>query len=277
MQPTNPVMYPIPMCMDVGQTITPDSARPNNVMTCVVACKAIGHCVEGILVQGENGEPLLSRYDERTNFVERGVLSTPPRPGMTRTECFILGQWVRTHIRDMPGKSVVHTDDRGDGCDGCALILFSDQTYWKVRAEDEYGMHILNYVDLTLRDLKQFELVTDEDWASHEGESKCAAIAEQERSGRRLLAQAIQFMGRQAIREAVKPTVLEEEVSLWEREAQEAEDRRKSQKYVEAVRDRMANGGPRSVKEGETVAEALDREVEEALQPLTKEGEDIPN
>ncbi|MHC4296480.1 MAG: hypothetical protein ACYS7Y_04200 [Planctomycetota bacterium] len=258
MKPTNPTMYPVPMDMDVGHNITPGSNVPGTrVKTCIVACKAVGHCDEGIIVLID-GEAYI---DQGRCFIDTGILRTPPKAGMTRTEAIILGQWVRTYIRDMPGKSVTHTDSGM----GSMLILFSDKSYYKVQAADDYdGCHDLDWENLTLRDLRRAELVTDEDWANHERESHKAAVAEQVRSGRRLLAQAVQFMGRKAIREAIAPTVLEEEVSMWERQALADEERKKAADYRDAVQTVM-DAPPSERIAGMTIAEQLDKEVSESL------------
>jgi len=147
------------------------------------------------------------------NSVELAVKDENPnvKPGQSLTEARSLGNYQQVgpnDIEEIEGKKILKwTYDSFDNF----LMVFEDGTYLKMELDTgaNYESPHLRMEEITLGDLHLLKLIPEETWAEHLAEKKKQRAVQNEIHGAHQLAEAIDNLGIERVKEMVAKTAPE--------------------------------------------------------------------
>lgn len=180
------------------QVLFPHPCEPGDVINipghkkwdCVTPCTIIGHLVEnGIPVIGSANGPKIIDGE----LVPQGYLRTPGRSGQTSLAVMTLGDYKRLPVEDMKGRRFIHCRYRSE----LLLLIDEEKNYVKlVPCEARYDDPCcFDSERLTMDDLRDLELLSDEDWERHKDQQKVQHQTSIKRQGKTALEKALRLLG----------------------------------------------------------------------------------
>lgn len=188
------------------QTLFPHPCGPGDVVSieghekwvCIIPCTVIGNLVEnGIPVIGSTDGPKIIDGE----LVPQGYLRTPGRSEQASLEVMILGEYKRLNVEDMKGRRFIHCRFHSE----LLLLIDEEKNYvklvpYKSRYDDPYRF---DSESLTMDDLQDLGLLSDEDWERHKDQQKAKHADSVKRLGRASLKKALQILGPTAVKKII--------------------------------------------------------------------------
>lgn len=163
-------------CMALPQTVGQRVGIEGTDWICVKDSTFIGWTIESLepVLLGPDG-PVL--YDGQ--YVKASHFKTFPKPGQTHTEIMTLAEYERINPCDLVGKNITHVNLDYN----VFVAICDDKTYVKLKpGYEQYDGDLELYNnDLSIHDLKQLDILSNDEWATHQAEFKARRIQDNAR------------------------------------------------------------------------------------------------
>lgn len=180
------------------QTLFPHPCEPGGIITieghktwdCVVPCTVIGFMLDsGIpVIKDADGPRVVSG-----ELIPQGQLRTLGRAGQTPLEVMTLGEYAQVSPRAMAGRKIAHCHYTSTEL----ILIDGEKNYTKlVPCEAQYDEPTrFEWEPLTMSDLREFGLLSEEDWERYGRQQKARHAETARRRGKQALVKALRILG----------------------------------------------------------------------------------
>jgi len=164
---------------------------------CVIPCELIGCTVAG-------GQPVLKGPDgpkhNEGELILSHLLRTKGKPGQVPVEVMTLGAYRHVEPNDLVGRTIINVRETSYGL----ILICPDKDYVKQIVNSDFDDNYLRSDDLTMVDLNDMGLLSEETWNEYETQRQEVKGDEMARSGRLQLNTAIRNLGIDRVKEIVE-------------------------------------------------------------------------